>query len=408
MYKIMKLALKNVMRNKRRSIFTMIMIAFGILVTVFISGFLGFISDNLVLSIVEGETGDIQIMAKGYKDNQMSGSLDYVIRNTSKLIAELKKEPEIESTAIRIPITGLISNGNQAIYCWGTSIDPAEIAKTLPRMLKEGASKRYLNINATDGVILGQGLAKKMGATIGSSLFIVAYDKYGSMSSVNLTVTDINKYSTQAENDSKIITTASNAILLYALDDEVTQICIRIKDRSKATLLIPQLKAKYEKKYTIDIYPWQELMGSYAQTIGMFNSVQFLMLFIMAFIVMIGVINTILMSVFERTSEIGTLMALGSSKKRIMVTFMMESFWISLIGGIIGVALGATVVVITSIKGIPFFAPGTTQAFYIKPVLKPVMLILSPLCLMVVSILASLYPARFAVKLNPVEAIRKV
>jgi putative ABC transport system permease protein len=407
MFKILKLALKNVTRNKRRTIITVLMIAFGILVTIFLSGFLGSIAKDLRLAVIEGETGDIQIMANGYKENRLPGNLDYIIPNSSKLMAEIQSEPGITAVVSRVSVSGLISNGKQSIYCWGSAIEPSTVGKTLPKMLQESTGERRLSLKGEDGIILGQGLAKKLKAGVGSTLFMVSYDKYGSMGSVNFTVTDINKYATDAENDGKIIMTTANAVNLLALSDEVTEICIKVKERNQVDSIASQLKAKYGAKYNIEVYPWQDLMGSYAQTIGMFDSVQFIILLIMAIVVMIGVINTILMSVFERTSEIGTLMALGSSKKRIIALFMAESFWIGTIGGIIGAIVGLIIVSLANISGIPFASPGTTQVFYIKPILNPGIVITPPVFLIFVSILAGIYPARFAAKLNPVEAIRK-
>lgn len=409
MFKIMKMSFKNVWRNKRRTLFTVSMIAFGIVVTMFVSGFLDSISQDMVESVIEGETGDIQIMAKGYKEKKLSGSLDYRIKNLSQLMTELEQEPEIESITKMITVTGLIGDGRQSINAWGTGVDISTVNETLPLMLKEQATgTRSLNLDLSDGVVLGEGLAQKLEVEIGDSLIYFAYDKYGSMTATDLLVTDITKYAIDVLNDAKIMMTFSNAEYLYDFEDEATEVCIKVTDRTKVSGLVEYLQEKYGDKYDIAFYSWEDLLGGNAETIGMFQTIQFIILVIMAIVVLIGVINTILMSVFERTSEIGTLIALGTSKKRIIYMFVVESFWIGVVGGIMGAVLGAIIIGLVGIKGIPFGAPGTTETFYIKPILNIGMLISAPIALTIVSILAAIYPARFAAKLNPIEAIRKV
>jgi putative ABC transport system permease protein len=339
----------------------------------------------------------------------MSGSLDHTIQNVSKLLQVLKSEPEIEAVTKRIAVGGLLSNGNQSIYCWGTAIDPTTVNKTLPGLLKSmNGGGHPLVLNLSNGAVIGAGLAKKLGVTKGKTLTLVAYDKYGAMNAIDITVTDIAKYATDVENDAKIITTVSNAEKLLGFEDEGTDICIKLNDRSKIMDLKKRYTQQYSSQYGVNFYTWQELLGSYAQIIGMFQGVQFIILLIMIVVVLIGVINTILMSVFERTSEIGTLMAIGSSRGRIINIFIAESFWIGLTGIIIGSIVGVLLVSLLRINGIPFYAPGTTQVIFVKPILNIGMILNPAIVLLLVSVLAGIYPSRYAAKLDPIAAIRKV
>jgi putative ABC transport system permease protein len=409
LFKTLKMGLLNVTRNKRRTLITVSMITFGMIVIIFTGGFLGSISSGLQEYLIESDTGELQIMAKGYKEKKMSGTLDYTIKNASKLLRELAKEPEIAAATERIAVGGLISNGNQSVYCWGTAVNLKTVHKTLPKLLvANNGGGNSLILNLPEGAVIGAGLAGKLGVTKGQTLVLVAYDKYGGMNAVDITITDIAKYAMDVENDAKIITTVNNAQKLLGFEDEATEISLKLKDRSKLAYIKKYLTQKYGTKYQVNFYSWTELMGFYAQTIGMFQGVQFIVLLIMAVVVLIGVINTILMSVFERTSEIGTLMAIGSSRRRIINLFMAESFWIGLTGIIFGAIIGSLLVYLTGIKGIPFSAPGTTQVVYVKPILKMGMIIGPAVILLLISILAGIYPSRYAAKLDPIEAIRKI
>jgi putative ABC transport system permease protein len=407
MLKILKLGLLNALRNKRRSLITMIMVTFGMIVIIFISGFFNTIVSGLKNQVIQADTGDLQIMATGYKEKKTSGSLDYTIKNVSQLIAELKTEPEIAAVTKRIDVGGLLSNGKQSVYSWGYGVDLATVEATLPLLLKDPNSKRKFNITGQDGAIIGAGLAKKLNAVNGVSIFLVTNDKYGSINSANIMVSDIIKYRTDAENDSKIIMTDVNAEKLLGLEDEATEVSIKLKDPKKVGQLKSKFYQKYQSKYNIQFYAWYDLLGGYGQIIAMFQGIQFIILFIMAIVVLIGVINTILMSVFERTSEIGSLMALGSSRGRIIAIFMAESFWIGLLGILGGTVLGIFILLLSHIQGIPFSAPGTPQAVFIKPTLTPGIVFIPAISLLFISICAGIYPSRFAARLDPIEAIRK-
>ena len=408
MFKILRLALRNVKRNKRRSIITLIMISFGMVVTIFISGFLNSMSGSLVDSLIEGSTGEIQVMARGYKKQDISANLDYTITSLDNFKKDLKQEESITGLTSKVSVEGLISNGEKSISCFGTAVKLDTVDKALPQLLKEGdGSERKLKIEGVNGAIIGAGLAEKLDVQIGDTLFLVSYDKSGEMNEVKLTISDIAQYTTDVENDSKIIMSYQNASYLYGLEDEATAVSLRIADRNNLESVLQNLQNKYGEKYNVKFYSWENLMGSYSQTIGMFNAVKTIILLIMSVVVLIGVINTILMSVFERTDEIGTLKAIGTSQSRIISMFMAESFWLGLIGTILGAMGGIIIIYLTGIKGIPFSAPGTTQTYYIKPVLKSGMILAPSLVLLIVSMLAGIYPARFAAKLEPIDAIRR-
>ena len=196
------MGLLNVTRNKRRTLITVSMITFGMIVIIFTSGFLGSISSGLQEYLIESDTGELQIMAKGYQEKKMSGTLDYTIQNASKLLQELAKEPEIVAATERIAVGGLISNGNQSVYCWGTAVNLKTVHKTLPKLLvANNGGGNSLILNLPEGAVIGAGLAQKMGVTKGQTLVLVAYDKYGGMNAIDITITDIAKYAMDAEND---------------------------------------------------------------------------------------------------------------------------------------------------------------------------------------------------------------
>lgn len=407
MFEMIKIAIKNTMRNKRRTILTEIMIVVGVVMILFTSAFLQGMSDNWKNSIVNASTGHFQIMKEGYKEHRASFALDYPITGVSLLVSKLNKEPDVLSVTPQISIGGLISTGQKTSPFFGSGVVIDKLTETLPSVYNNLEKGKPLSLDRKGGAILGFGLAKILGVKIGDFLMLAGYDRYNAMNAVNISVVGIVNIPEDAVNDRLVITDYSTAKSLVAYEDEATEIVVRTRDFSRLDPIINGLKNKYAQKNKIEFYPWFVLAGSFSQVSGMFKAFSAIIGFIVYITVMVGLSNTILMGVFERTQEIGTLMAMGSSRLRVMWMFILESIWMGIIGVFIGVILYAIILIVLSGPGIVIPPPpGASKSIILHLAFNWRDVFSVAFSIILVTIIGAIYPSRFASKLNPIDSIR--
>jgi putative ABC transport system permease protein len=188
----------------------------------------------------------------------------------------------------------------------------------------------------------------------------------------------------------------------------VTEVVLKKEENYDINEVVGEMKNKFSE-YEFEINTWKELEQLVIQMVerqGLLSIVVSVILFIIVFST---VMNTMLMVVLERTSEIGTLMAIGFKRKHILSLFLFEGAIKGLTGGALGTVLGAMAVFIINKIGIPFYVPGGEGASYIiRPEIDLRLIILALLFSIGAAVLASLYPANRGSKMNPVEALRSV
>jgi len=404
MLNIFKLAIKNTLRNKRRTVLTTLMIIIGVVVILFSNAFLQSMTHSWKDDLINADLGHFQIMQKGYKENRASFTMDYTIPDASSLAINISKEPGIISATKRVSIGGLISTGNQTSPFFGSGIDVVTAGKTLPNLYNKLIKGKSLSDQA-GGAILGEGLARRLNTKIGDVLMLATYDKYKAMNAVAITVRGIVKIPEDNTNDRLVLTDYKTACSLVSFGDEATEIVVRTKDITRTKESMKGIREKYSRK-NLEFYEWGELAGQLKQVEGLFMAFSTVVSLIIYTIVLVGLANTILMGVFERTREIGTLMAIGSSRGQIMGIFIAESIWLGVIGIVIGVLIHVLLLMWLARTGIPMSPPGTDQKIMIYPMFNWGQFVSTGISVIIVSIIAAVYPSRFASRLNPIDAIR--
>jgi len=317
---------------------------------------------------------------------------------------------------------GLIK-GMDELPCLGVAIDPLVDPGLfiIKESLVEGA---WLEPDDAK-MLVGKSLAKDIGLAVGDLVtvrMITSTDKeHFSWNAVDLEIKGIFDSGHPAVDNQRIIIPLQIAGESLSLDSQVTEIVVRLNSDDDKTIAAAQTRIKEILKTREDrfeVVTWKDLAGMFLTISKMKTRNSGMIIFIMLFIASMGIINTMLMAVLERTREIGMFSAMGMKKTEIMTLFIFEGGFIGAIGALLGCILGGLTSWYFEVEGLSFAGYGETyqklaQSIYpVKDVfyadLTMDVLVMTFLFGVAISVLASFYPARKAAKLNPIEALRHI
>jgi putative ABC transport system permease protein len=409
-----KLAMRNVFRNKIRTLITLAAIAFGS-VSIIIAG--GFFEDTFMQmreAVIHSHLGHIQIYRKGYIDHGSSAPFEYLIEDPDKVVEKIKALDHVKSITPRISFSAMISTGDNTVsaFCEGINPDGELILNKIDNDNNTGASLSIQEgVNLTKGdefdIIIGRGLAKNIGVKPGDSLVLLTNTIEGSLNAFDVNIKGI-FFTTSKEFDDralrlpidtaqKLIRTKGIQTLVVLLD--ATENTSQVKEDVLETFRLMNTE--------MEIRIWSELSDFYNKTVELFGRQFFILKLIITIIVVLSIFNTINMAIWERTREIGTIMAMGYKKMDIMRLFLAEGCILGIIGGIAGIILGIVLAQIISFFGIPMPPPpGATIGWIALIKVVPDLLVSSMIISISASLLSSLYPAVKASNLMITDALR--
>jgi putative ABC transport system permease protein len=404
------LAWRNVWKNKRRTILTLLTIMVGCAMIIFFRSTQDGSYETMIEDSIAANTGHIQIHEKGYWENM---SIDYAFIPGGPIMSYLKKSPAVSAISRRIHAAGLISYENNTFGALIQAVDPEQEKKvsTLHKTIQPGG--RYLAPDDGKKIIIGATLAKNLNAKVGDTVSMISQGFDGSIAASNFTVIGIFKTRNPRYDQSMIIMPIAQAIETFTMMDYLSSIVIRLKNTSEMEKVRNELRGLPGTK-KLEIMGWDELIPELIQAIVMDKLFGYIFFFILFLITAFGVLNTVQMSVFERTRELGIMMAIGTKPRQIVTMVLLESVFISLLGVILGIIVGSSISYYFFIHPFDFseyqkemevFAQVTT-VFPAKLTMYNV--ITTSFLTFMFGVLFSIAPARRASKLNPLKAIRQL
>lgn len=354
MNKWFKIAWRSVYGNKRRSVSAVVTIAIASAAMIVAQGYVEFSFWSLQNSIIQGGTGNIQVMDKRYITGFEDTALEFGIpqETADKIMANLENQPEVKLVTPRINFTGLLSVGE------GTTIFAGEGVVTDKENTLRGDSAYGGYIDGTwigddpYQIELTVDLARRLEVGIGDMVTVLATTEYGSMNAMDATVVGI--YSTGIPEQDRLFMRVPIEFAQELLESQkVTRLVIELSDHDKTDAhrgLIESLIGDNNGTQT-----WYELVPFFQKAKQIYQTIFSVMGLILAIVVVLSVYNVLSTSVLERVSEIGTLRAFGISRLRIMGTFMTEGFIIGVFGAVfgLGIALLITYGINTSVLMLP-------------------------------------------------------
>ena len=382
---------------------------FGVIALIVAGSFIEWILWATRETTIHSHLGHIQVSRKGFQTNGVADPFSYLLAPDLNARRILEASPEVKVLAPRLSFSGLASHGDATVSFVGEGVLPEReqaihSAHKLARSVNIVAGED-LDATAPDGVILGEGLAANLGVKPGDQLVLLAKPRSGNINAVEVKVRGLFATISKAYDDSALRVPLSTAKTLLRVAGDHRRVLLL--DRTERTAReVAQLKRDFGEK-ELEFTPWYELADFYNKTARLFSAQTAVVKLIIAIIIVLSISNTLMMSVMERTGEIGTSMALGITRSRVLAQFLSEGVLIGLLGGAIGVVLGIGATLGLSAIGIPMPPPpGQSWGYTAQLRLTPGIVAEAFLLAVGTTLLASVYPAWKAPPLVIVDALR--
>lgn len=407
MLDLVYLSALNTLRNARRSIITIVSIAVGCAALASFGAFIAFTFEGLRETTIRTQLGHLQIYADGYWENHVADPRSVLIHDLDRLGPELAAIEGVSSVTHRLSFSGIGGVGHSTVSMSVTGVDPAlEMDFADFEIVVSG---RNLLPGDTDAGVIGQELARGIGAELGDWVTVMTTSLEGMINAVDFQLVGIVR--TGSVEYDAVFVKVPIALAQRALEtDAVERVIILLDDTNALPRIQPQIEAALAAQpNAYEIRDWQQLAGFYEAVVSLYSGLFRIFTGIVAVVVMFSVANTMTMAVLERTSETGALRAIGARRSTMVAMFLLEGLFIGVLGGALGVvsSLGLAYGV-DAIGGIAMPPPPAMsegyQAFF---KMTPEVLALSFAISAAAAFLSSVYPAWAASRVNIVEALLK-
>lgn len=399
----LKLAARNLGRSWRRTAAALLTIAGGVIAFLLAGGFIAWMLEDMRDLTIRSNLGHIQVVRPGFFEKGIADPYRFMLpagdgeRNVSGLA------PGIVAMSPRLMFSGLVSHGETTLTFAGEGCDPA--AERLISSRIEILAGDNLPEDDSASTLLGEGLARNLGVKPGDTIVVMTTTPSGSPNAIELKVVGIFMTISKDYDDyalrlpiaqaRKVMRVGGATAWVMLLDDW------RHTDPVKTALAQRLPAAEYE------VVPWYTLSDFYNKTVELFGKQVGVMKAIIGIIIVLTIMNTLTMSVLERTTEIGTNLAIGLRPAAMTRLFLIEGMLLGLFGGLIGLAVGYLLALAISAVGIPMpAAPGMAHGFTGHIIVTPALALDAIVLALVTTLLASVVPAWRAGRLNVVDALR--
>lgn len=398
-------ALRNLTRRKARTALTFGMVSVGTALVVFMAGLSEGTYSELIDIATSSFTGHFEIVSGDYSDKP---SLFKNIPGPGKTMEELGRYRKVEAVAPRVETAGLFSHGKKTTGARLTGVDPAGERQVthIAESVKTGV---WLD-GATPGakpVVLGEGLAKRLGAAPGDEISFVGMAADGSIAAELFTVCGVSASGASELDATNALVNIADADELLALGGRVH----RLVGRFRAIEYADEPGGGFVLPVGLTYLSWREIMPALDRSIKVDRMEVRVIIGILIAVVILGVANTMMMVVMERTHELGVLSALGTPPGSIIALVMLEAAWICLAATLAGIAMGGVANLVVAVHGLPIaegpveFGGVTMTAMHSKNDFFA--LVTAPFMVFLSGLLAGLVPAARAARLKPADALRK-
>ena len=402
--KLWVIAYRDLGRNRRRSGLTMLAVALGLAVLILMSGYIAGMVDSSISDSILLNSGHVQVRAESYEVEKASLEWQDLLGNSSELLASSAGIEGVKAVAPALWASGFLNTADETISVRVTGIDPDS---SFYDPIRQGiVAGEYLAADDRDGVLIGKHLADDLGIGAGSKISLLVGTSDGETDEDIFTVRGVFATGVLIYDEGRVYMPLPKAQAITNAGERISAVILLTADAETAYPVAAALRGPGRSVVT-----WEDMNALILVAIEQGMSFYYLIYGIVILVVAVIIANTLLMSVFERTRELGILAALGMKGRQIMTMVLLEAGTLALLGVIGGIVLGSLVVWYFSINGIPIgdemasVAQGFAMRSELTTKFAPADVFGLSLAMLVIVLLAALYPARFAARLEPVEAL---
>lgn len=407
-YLIFKLAWRNIWRNKRRTIITVSAVVFAVILSIFSWCFAVGEHEQMIRNTLKIHTGNLQVHDLGYWDDK---TIYKSFTPPEELIRFLNEDRRIGAYVKRLNVDALISSGSDTDGILLIGVEPERELK-FSSINKKKVKGEYLKTSDPKGIFIGETLAKNLNVDISDTIVIICQDFYGGISAAKYRLNGTFRSGSPDMDRSMAFITLDAAQYLLSMEGKVSEVSIFLEESRSLKKVTRDIKGIVDLE-EYEVMTWDELLPELVQIIEMDNVFGYIFFGMILLVVIFGILNTILMSVMERYREFGVMMALGTKPGNLVRLILMESFFIAVLGIIIGNILGFGIAYYYSV--VPFDLSSYSASLesfgmdpYIYTKLYVWIFLLTDLVIIFSTILSALYPAFKASRLKPVRALRYI
>lgn len=402
---IWSISWRNVWRSKTRSLVIITAITLGVFAGVYTIAFMFGWVNQRIDNVIKTEMSHIQLHQPNYlKTNDVQN----YITDIDSIKENIENIAEVKAVSTRLIATCMISSAETGSGIQLMGIDPVNEQKVTDLYTKiiDGA---YFEGVKRNPIVIGEKLAKKLKVKIRSKIVVTVTEMDGTLSGGAFRIVGIFKTSNSMYDEMRAFVRTEDLKNMIKIKNHIGhEIAVLLKENDLENTLANQLRKDYPN---LQVMTWTELMPD----MKMMNESMNLMMYIFVVIILLalgfGIINTMLMVILERVKELGMLMAVGMNKMRVFSMIVLETIFLSLVGGVLGIVLAVALTALTGKTGVnlSFWAKGLNSAGFnsiVYPEIGFDSIVMVTILVIITGILASIYPARKAIKLNPAEAIR--
>jgi ABC-type lipoprotein release transport system permease subunit len=402
----LKLAWRNLFRNKRRTFIAGTAIGIGLAAMIFVDALWEGMEENMIRTVTATFTGEAQIHTEGFRETQ---EVERTIKQQERIIAGLKKEPAVERFTLRAMSPGMISSpaNLNAVLLVGVQTETEREISRIDEAIVRG---KFFAGDDPQNMLIGSKLAELLDVDVGDRVVItVAQAETGDLSQEMFRISGIYQFNTDEMDKGMAFVRLEKAQEMLNIDKAVHEIAIDFTNREFARDEQNPFWAEYSEGGN-EALGWP---GLFPQLRAMFEWSQYTILIISVIlfaIIALGIVNTLFMALYERMFEFGVLRAIGTRPFGIWKMIVSEAGSLAILSIGLGMVLGFVITSVFARIGIDYRGiemGGMTVQDLIYPVLYVRQFIVYPLWVLLFTIIVGIYPATYAARLKPADAIRK-
>ena len=400
-----KIASRNIWRSRKRSLIIIAAVSIGLWAGIFMMAFYNGMIEQRINSAITDELSHIQVHHPEFRKEY---DIKYHLSEGRKIVETIRKDSKIKAVAGRIILKGMIASASGSSGITINGIMP-EVEQELTNLHEKIIKGNYFNPQKTNEIILSEKLSKKLKLNLNKKSILTFQDAEGNLASGAFRITAIYKTVNGPYDDSNVFVKITDIDSLAGIPNAMNEIAILLKSNTELEEIQKKLEDKFPKT---EVKNWMEISPELGLTISVGDQMVFIFMGIILLALAFGIVNTMMMSVLERTREIGMLLALGMNKFKIFMMILLETLFLIIAGCPVGILLAIVSIGITQRTGIDFsnFSEAYSSFGYssiIYPSLTARQFGIIMLLVFITALFSALFPARRALKLNPAESLKK-